>query len=138
MRFGHTSEQDEVVADCNALLTGRFAERLMETDRHVPPWAWLNLLAHGTERDLRRVRMVASTPGQRSWCRARAYVAGEILMLVDTTTQTLAEVQHDVLVPLELRLLSASGPHRPAMSPEAMALTVLGALDDNRRARRHR
>lgn len=139
MRSGwRTSDEDELVADCDALLTGRFAERLMETDRVVPAWAWLNLAAHGTERDLRRPRMVAATREQQSWCRARAYVAGEIVMLVDTTTETLAELQHDVLVPLELELLRERAPGARTASPEAMALTVLAALDADRRARRHR
>jgi hypothetical protein len=128
-----TSDASELVTDCEAMLAGRSAERLMRTARPVAPWAWLNLVAHGTARDLRRPRMIATTEAERPWARARAYLAGEVMSAVDTGATTQAELQRDVLVPLELSLLRVPG---QASTPAATTHVVLAALDAHRRLHR--
>jgi hypothetical protein len=43
----------ELVASCEAFVNGRYAELLIEHERAVPVWAWVNRLAHGTDSQLR-------------------------------------------------------------------------------------
>ena len=92
------------IAECEAFLEGRFAEMMEAAGIAPPPWAWMNLLAHGTEDELR----AAAAPGSGSegWRAARAYVAGEMLDAIDNGRTTLHHLQHDVLVPVELDVLS--------------------------------
>lgn len=99
---------NELVADCEAFLTGRYAERVVERGGTVPVWAWTNLLAHGRETDLRSE--IAKTDGQNSdrWRAARAYLATELLDGA-RRGRSLADVQRTVLVPLELELAAEPG-----------------------------
>ncbi|MDY7106265.1 MAG: hypothetical protein S0880_34210 [Actinomycetota bacterium] len=133
-----TSERSALLEDCDALLDGRLAERLLTTERPVPSWAWVDLLAHGSERALRRPPMVAATIEDRRWCRARSYLAGEVMMVVDTGEATLAELQRDVLVPLELELLDLAADREVTTreTPVTLSLRVMARIDANRRARR--
>jgi hypothetical protein len=126
----HTYQADFVVA-CEALLDGRYVDELQRTERPVPVWAWMNLLAHGTDEALRREADECPPPWRHRglWQRARAYLAGEVL---DAATEvgTLTSVQAQVLVPLELELLtpSSSVPRHPA----GWVVWVLAAIDDHR------
>ncbi|MDY7106269.1 MAG: hypothetical protein S0880_34230 [Actinomycetota bacterium] len=122
------------MADCEAMLTGAAAERLMRTGRPVPPWAWVNLLAHGSAADLRRPPMMAASLAERPWCRARAHLAGQLARTVDADVAPLARLQREVLVPLELALLDDPS---IAPSPTAVVHLVLRALDPHGRLRRH-
>ncbi|HEY8526652.1 MAG TPA: hypothetical protein VIL48_16910 [Acidimicrobiales bacterium] len=133
------SRARELVAECEAVLGGRYAAHLGERGRLVPVWAWTNALAHGDEADLRRLVRdhrdhrdrdpIARAPGR--WADACAYVAGEVLDCAERYGP-LAEVQAAVLVPLEL------DPHGPAdpWLPRPWVRAVIAALDDHRRARR--
>lgn len=93
--------------DAEAFLTGRLAERLAGgAASSVPAWAWTNLLAHGTEADLggaaARVQG-GRVHGERRWRQARSYLAAEVLEEA-RSYGSLARLQSDVLVPLELDL----------------------------------
>jgi hypothetical protein len=90
----------QLVDDCEAFLAGSYAEQLLHRDERVPVWAWANLLAHGTEEAIRAAaRQPAPAP---PWVRARWFLAGEIVDMVDAGRCSLDELQCDVLVPLEL------------------------------------
>jgi len=95
----------EVVEDCGAFLLGRYAEELESRSLAVPVWAWTNVLAHGTPRDLRRTADDTrfGPVSTREWRAARAYVAAELLEST-ARDQSLAETQRQLLIPLELQL----------------------------------
>lgn len=89
-----------LIDECQAFLDGRFAELAGAGEGAVPVWAWLNLLAHGTEAELRAAaRVLADEVG---WAQARSFLAGEVIDVVDSGRATLTELQRDVLLPLEL------------------------------------
>ena len=50
-----------IVAECEAFLEGKFAESAVPAGELVPVWAWINLLAHGTEDQLRREVMMPAS-----------------------------------------------------------------------------
>ena len=101
-----TSTWNAVLAqECDAFLNGMLAEYWEEKGVTVPVWAWTNVLAHGSVEQIvesiarpRRPRRVG-----RNWSVARAYVAYEVLDLLDAEI-TLADMQAAVLIPLELEM----------------------------------
>lgn len=136
-RPGQSSQDTElVVAECEAVLSGRYAEHLEDRQRRVPGWAWLNLLAHGTAEDLQSANGRGGPAATQRWRDARAYLAGEVLGAVAPGGATLGNLQRDVLVPLELRLAS---PERTSVpTPGELVSCLLAALDAYRRAQHHR
>lgn len=127
--FGRDAIRADVVLveSLEALLTGRYVEYLERRGCRVPAWAWTNLLAHGTDDQLRR----ATRPrwplwDMDVWWRARSYLAGEVLDAADRAGSLVA-VQTNVLVPLELDLFSWV-PSRPRCAAQ-WATRVLTALD---------
>src|SRR5579875_3380858 len=99
-----------VVADAVAFLRGDLAERWEDELGYAPAWVWTNKLAHGTEAELRAepegTRPAGGGSGDR-WRRARAFLAREVLESA-ARYGSLAALQRDVLVPLELELSSSS------------------------------
>ena len=88
-----------MIEECEAFLAGRYAELLDSWGAVVPAWAWMNLVAHGDEVALRCAMEERTMAG---WRQARAYLAAVILDAVDDGTIVLADLQREVLVPLEL------------------------------------
>jgi hypothetical protein len=134
MRRDKVAERRRGIAACEALLAGRFVEQLEESGSPVPSWAWMNLLAHASEETLRQAALGRPTGRVRRtdvWQRAQRYLAGEIL---DAAARggTLRSLQAQVLVPLELELMTPrrSGPR----SPGAWAARVMAALEQHRPA----
>ena len=110
--------------ECAAVLEGRYADALAGAGMPVPMWTWVNLLAHGTEDELREA---AGTLGaSERWVQARAFLAGEVLDAASAPGASLRALQHEVLVPLELALAAAPGT-RPSTSG-ALVAQVTGAL----------
>jgi hypothetical protein len=114
-----------VAESCVDVLDGRVAERLERRRQPIPPWAWMNLLAHGTEDEIRQAAVgpLALT----GWRRARAVVASAIVDLLDQGTWTLPELQRTVLVPFELHVIRFPGRHSP--SPEQLFASLLWTLE---------
>ena len=78
----------------------------------MPVWAWTNLLAHGSEHELRAEVLAAGAAHHRDeWHAARAYLVTEVL---DAAIRegTLAELQASALVPLEMDLAARVDVHR--------------------------
>lgn len=123
-----------LVADSEAFLCGEYADSLEHSAVTVPPWAWTNLLAHGSEDEVRDAAHGAGfgSPASQRWRAARAYLASEIIH-VATDGVTLADVQRQVLVPLELEL--AARPGRRPWTPARWVVTVLAALSNYQRSR---
>ncbi len=127
------SGDGELVQAVEAVLEGRYAEFLQRRGSRVPPWAWTNLLAHGTEADLQRAthRRIRPYWDMSVWRRAQSYLAGEVLDAA-RYAGSLAALQHEILVPLECDLVGWI-PSRYTSAGQ-WAARVLAALDDHRRA----
>jgi hypothetical protein len=126
-----TAAERELVHDCEAFLTGKYAQHLASTHRIVPPWAWLNTIAHGSVDEVLTLGSGDSQSELRFavglWDQAEAYLARELMHQCDR--QTLSQLQHSVLVPLELELAG-----RPAtrMEPRDFVTKVLTAVRRSR------
>jgi hypothetical protein len=116
-----------IVLECEAFLHGTLAEYWDDKGLPVPPWAWLNLLAHGSENQIRASIACPSRPrrASRSWRTARAYVAYALLTLLDAEC-TLADMQRSLLIPLEFQM--AERPEVARWSPRQWADVVDVAL----------
>jgi hypothetical protein len=123
-----------MVANCEAFLHGRYAERLMERADHVPPWAWLNLVAHGTYDDLVSAREPQRVAGSMvlytHWVAARSYVIGEVFAAFDAGRRPLPRLQARVLRPLESQLAAEVSSVR---FPRDLVGRVLQALEADQR-----
>lgn len=126
-----------LIEDCEQFLAGSYAEHVAVTGGRVPVWAWVNLLAHGTETDL-RAAAAPRPPAEpiTDWERARGFLAGEVLAATDGSggVSGLGGVQQSALVPLELDL--AADPSVERWRPGQMVAAVLAALPDRSRPRR--
>lgn len=133
---GH--EAAALLDECDAFLAGQYAEQLGARGEAVPVWAWVNLLAHGTEEELRRALHPAGSEllgdSSRAWLEARSYLAGEVLDAVATGYSSLHELQSELLVPLELAL--AAHDRLAWWGPGQLVATVRMALQEHRSSRR--
>lgn len=125
----------DVVSESEALLSGSYVEYLKRRGQQVPSWAWINLLAHGSEDALRTATRLRRAPivDMNVWWRARRYLAGEVLAAADRAG-SLESLQSTVLVPLELALMCARPVGRPR--PGTWAASVLGAIEAHLSPRR--
>jgi len=122
--------EQEFVAECEAFLSGHYAQWLAEENRPVPVWAWLNVVAHGSDDDLTSLA-TGEPPGQHAqgasvWQQALAFLAQELISQATRRNCSLADLQRSTLVPLELELAGrrASGAGEPAQ----LVAGVLSAL----------
>lgn len=118
----------ELVRECEAFLTGRYVEHVLDRGDHVPTWAWTNLLAHAEADQLRcpaKSFSVNWVELLEPWLQARAYLAGEILDAANREG-SLSRVQRRMLVPLELRL--AADPATRMLTSSHWVAMVLKAL----------
>jgi hypothetical protein len=120
-----------LVEECEAFLAGTYAELCESRGERVPVWAWMNLLAHGTEEQL-RTNVVPHTSGSH-WHQARRFLAGELLDASTSGRVSLADLQRDVLVPIELDVLSCRGADQ--WQPGQLVSGLLDALPDERSRR---
>jgi hypothetical protein len=123
VRAAATDASSVVAQEAEAFLNGTLAEYWEDRGILVPVWAWINLLAHGSGA---QIAHSISRPGRvrrpgRSWAIARAYLAYEVLDLVDPEF-TLSDMQATVLVPLELEM--AARPEIRRWSPRQWVDTV--------------
>ena len=114
-----------VAEEADAFLRGRLLQQMRRCGWHgqVPPWLWLNALAHGE----RSTVVVLSTydpvfaafqpgapdePGDLAWRRAQARIAAELLARSHGSDALLRLLQQRVLVPLELAVGDETTPAR--------------------------
>jgi hypothetical protein len=106
----------DLVEECEAFLTGRYVELLVERGASIPDWAWTNLLAHGTRHQLAHAPSLGIRGSRlRAWSDGRAVMAKEVLDYA-RTYPSLVLFQQAVVIPLELDLASTSptGSIRPS------------------------
>jgi hypothetical protein len=100
----------------------------------VPVWAWVNLLAHGSEDELRAVRDAPPRLWSDEWQQARRLLAAEVLLLAEELG-TLREVQDKVLIPMELSL--AASRDAATWRPRQLATAGVEAVHEYRERCRH-
>jgi hypothetical protein len=119
-----------LVAECEAFLTGHYVERCLAEDRLVPSWAWLNLLAHGTESEIGACaagdEVDPAVRGRSEWQMAIAFLAQELLAESARRGAAVADLQRRALVPLELDLVGSRT--RSVMAPPAFVSEVRRVL----------
>jgi hypothetical protein len=119
-----------IAVESEAFLLGALVEYWDDKGIDVPVWAYMNLLAHGTVRQIGECLFGDNKPGRAGhrWRVARSYLAFELLDLTDLEF-TLAELQASVLVPLELRM--ADRPDVADWTPRQWVNLVEDALRNN-------
>jgi len=107
-----------LVSESEAFLCGHLAELMLRSWQHVPSWAWVNSLAHGTRQDIAQLE-------DGRWGPSLKFLAEEILSVAEDD-ETLGELQHAALIPLELHMLASTD----GAGPGARHLVhgVLGAI----------
>lgn len=118
-----------IVEQCAAFLDGSYRELLMCRHQPIPAWTWINVLAHGDEEEVRRR---AAEPVGADDCDAYlARLARHTLVKMRTEGVTLREVQHAILIPLELALIVSIGSATPEETTlsRAVARELLRGLD---------
>lgn len=124
-RFLASPEAILLVAECEAVLQGRYAEWLQRVGGDVPPWAWLNLLVHGSEEDLRQIAQSVAEPNV--WHQARRYLACELLDATEAPGSVrLEELQRQLLLPIELEAMRAGW--TASWTPRGVVIGVLQAV----------
>jgi hypothetical protein len=126
---------DDLAAECEAFLAGRYLEYVKDRGHPIPAWAWTNPLAHAPEEHLRNMISTRedSIGPAGGWHHACCYLAGELLDLAERRG-SLAELQATALIPLELELISRREP--ACRRPGTWVATVMAALPDHREMRR--
>ncbi|MFZ0250522.1 MAG: hypothetical protein WAL61_11310 [Acidimicrobiales bacterium] len=119
-----------IARECEAFLAGTLAEYWDDKGMDVPVWTWMNMLAHGSARQIGEcvLRPSRPRPASRSWRVARSYLAYEVLDLTDVEC-TLAQLQATVLIPLELEM--AARADVAAWTPRQWVDLVEDALRNN-------
>lgn len=121
-----SAEEQTLVEDCEAFLAGRHLPRRSRHGRSIPPWMWINTLAHGSRAD---IEALARTPaGVSRESGAAPYLAGEVLAAIDRPGLTLGWLQRSFLVPVELRSATGDGMEE-RWSTREMTTRVRAALD---------
>ena len=122
--------EQELVTECEAFLTGRFPEYLVDHGRLVPVWAQVNKLAHGSEDDIEADAAGHDSPvtasGGTQWQAAMSFLAQELISEATRRRVSVAELQRSILVPLELELFKTR--LRSTMTLPIFVSTVRGAL----------
>ena len=100
-----------LVAECEAFLSGHYAQNPGDNDWCAPGWARLNVLAHGSDADVATLAANGGQPWDNSaWPQALAFLAQELLSEATRQGRPLPDLQRSTLVPLELDLLEPSEP----------------------------
>ena len=86
---------NDLVAECEAFLSGAYLRYLVDRCREIPAWVWINDLAHGDEAEVRRA---AARSNDRSDPHSLIVdIAREILMAIDEGIITLKALQRRTL-----------------------------------------
>jgi hypothetical protein len=115
----------DVLDECAQFLGGQFLESYRENRDSAPDWVWVNVLAHASEDLLASSAAAGGTPGRSStrcvWDRTLSFLSQVLLDHAARTGVPVALLQHDIVVPIELRLGA-----RPLAPPTLVRLVLSG------------
>jgi hypothetical protein len=115
---------ERLIEEWESFLAGDSVSLCEARGEPVPVWAWMNVLAHGTEAELRAA--AENRPPNDEGRQALAFVASELVELIDAGVAVLEAFQREVLVPLELDVIAC--PAAPQWRPGQLVSGLLGAL----------
>ncbi|MHB1582355.1 MAG: hypothetical protein ACYCU7_03415 [Acidimicrobiales bacterium] len=120
-----SSDLEELVDEAAAFLLGRSPEIFWRRGERIPPWAWLNPLAHQEPSAVRAFARDAPGAGYRegSWESAMSQLAQAMVGLARGDDPTIRDLQDECLLPLELLLLTPVAP-RIRTPRELLALAL--------------
>jgi hypothetical protein len=107
-----TPAPSSVVADeCESFLAGEYIDRLLDLDREVPSWAWINAIAHAAPSRIVELASEPSSPPSmradyRAWRMVIREIAEDVLATAMDTSATVEEIQSLTLMPIEFALMS--------------------------------
>jgi len=117
-----------LIRECEDFLSGNLARDLISAGGTVPDWAWLNLLAHASEAELRIFAQEEYSEGLLSiydaWRYAEYGTACAVLAASEACGCSVEEIQRCVLIPLELELATVN-----EISPDKFEAMVFDALN---------
>ena len=116
---------DGLGGECEAWLEGRWAEYLAVRGEPVPRWAWLNQVAHASEKAVRAMTRLPAV-NDDEWFRLRGCVAESLIKEAAGKGVTVADLQRSVLLPIECALFGDESMYRFG-NPELM-VRILAAL----------
>ena len=111
--------------ECEAWLAGTWAEYLAGRGEPVPRWAWLNQVAHASEKAVRSMTRLPDVNNDE-WLRLRGCVAESLIKEAAGKGVSVAELQRSVLLPIECALFHNESLYRFG-NPELM-VRILAAL----------
>lgn len=122
-----------------AYRAGRYADYLVSCDAEVPSWAWMNATAHGGEVLVASLALAeggprGTPPALEAWYRARKAIAEEVVVTLTVQGCTLAQLQAELLLGIELELAAVEG--WATVHPEELTCLVLDALHSFRHSSR--
>lgn len=94
--------------ECEAYLSGKLAAYLQCRNRPVPPVGWLNQVVHATPNELAFLASSANSFAVQPamWRRAVGYLSQMLIERATETGRPIEQLQQELLVPLELELMS--------------------------------
>src|ERR1700722_11684370 len=120
-----TAEETCISRECEQFLHGQLLECFTEERESLPEWVWINVLAHAPEEYL----AVVASRGEETqascrctWDRTIAFLAGILLDNAGRTGKPVAQLQRDIVEPIELKVQS-----RP-IAPSTLVRLVLSAV----------
>lgn len=95
-----------VASEATAFLEGRLVEAMQASaaGTAVPPWMWLNAVAHGDEEHIAWLASDTGSSGASGWRRARGRMAAELLACAGGRPGAMRRLQREVMVPIEQSL----------------------------------
>jgi hypothetical protein len=103
---------NSLVADeCESFLSGVYVDHLLDRDREVPSWAWINLIAHASPERLAELANEGPSPSMarsdyRAWRIVIRTIAENVLAAATETATPIAEIQSLTLMPIEFALMA--------------------------------
>lgn len=122
------AEVPDVLDECEQFLGGQFLESYREERDSAPDWVWVNVLAHASEELLTTCAAAGGTPSPSSsrcvWDRTLSFLSQVLLDHAARSGVPVSLLQHDIVVPIELRL----GAH--PLAPPTLVRLVLSGLQE--------
>lgn len=104
-------EAELAIEQCDRFLAGHMLDQIDAAGGEYPHWVWLNTLGHASEAELEQLaRGMPAIDDTAEVRRARAMLrvlARDVLECARASTATVAELQRTVVIPIELRTLTA-------------------------------
>jgi hypothetical protein len=130
------AEEPDVLAECTQFLGGQLLESFPENREAAPDWVWVSVLAHASEDLLAGCAAEGGTPAGASnrcvWDRTLSFLSQVLLDHSERTGEPVSLLQHDIVVPIELRLGA-----RPPAPPTLVRLVLTGLQEREASASEH-